>query len=218
MSDPLSIAAGVGGLIALTLTVIKLNKEYVDSVKHAPKVIAQYHQELLMLQSSLALLQKRLSDAEIRHYLVRKEQQAPDMLQDASNGIDGCSTALQKMLSRITKKDKTPSVITRMTFYFDESEIEKDLHRLQRYRSMLMDNFNHALSVAHAHHLQHLVVTAAEVDQLSQTIFQDLHLLGECVNRMEVTSNETLGTVKITRQDVAKFKMVWSAWSRVDWI
>jgi hypothetical protein len=95
-----------------------------------------------------------------------------------------------------------------MTFYFDEGEIEKDLHRLQRYRSMVVDNFNHALSVANAHHLQHLVVTAAEVDQLSQTIFQDLHLLGECVNRVEVTSNETLGTAKITQQDVARLSQI----------
>jgi len=208
MSDPLSIAAGVGGLIALTLTVIKLNKDYIDSIKHAPRVIGQYHRELLMLQSSLTLLQERLSDLDVRDYLVRKAQHAPDILQETKNGIDGCSTALQNMLSRIAKKDKPPSMITRMTFYLNESEIEEDLQRLQRYRCMVMDNFNNALSVAHSQHLHRLVVTAAEVEQMSQMILQDLHLLEESFNRVEKTSNETLATAKLTQQDVARLSQM----------
>jgi hypothetical protein len=188
--------------------VIKLNKDFIDSVKHAPKVIRQYHQELLMLQSSLTLFQERLSDPDVRDYLYQKDQQAPNILQDAKEGIDGCSIALQKMVSSITKRDKTLSVITRMTFYLDEGEIEKDLQRLQRYRSMVMDNFNHALSIAHSQHLHRLVVTAAEVDRLSQTILQDLHLLGESFNRVEEISNETLSTAKLNQQDVARLSQM----------
>jgi hypothetical protein len=57
-----------------------------------------------MLQSSLTLLQERLSDPDVREYLDRKQQQLPEILQDTKNGIDGCSIALQKMISSIAKR------------------------------------------------------------------------------------------------------------------
>lgn len=204
MSDPLSLAAGIGGLLALTLRVITINKDYIHSVKHAPKVISAIHGELLMLQSSLTLLQERLSNPDVREYLERKQPQLPPILQDAQNGIDGRSIALQKMISSIAKEDKTPSVVTRMTFYFNESEIEKDLQRLERYRSMVMDNFNNALSIGHSQHLHDLVVTAAEVDRVSQTMLQDLHRFDKSVNRVQETSDQTHASVKFTQKDVAR--------------
>lgn len=129
MSEPLSPAASIGGLIALTLQVIKINKDYIDSVKNAPRVLNAYLRELLMLQSSLTLLKERLSDPEVKIYLDRKQRQSPTILPDAQNGIDGCSTELRKIISSIAKKDKLP-MLTRKTFYFSEAEIEKDLQKL----------------------------------------------------------------------------------------
>lgn len=204
MADPLSIAAGVGGLLALALQIVQINKGYIDSVKHAPKIARSFHRELLMLQSSLTLLRDRLSDRDILEYLKQEHQQTPQILQEAKDGIDGCTIDLQKRLSSIARKDNTSSVVTRMTWYFSESEIEKDLIRYQRYRSMIVDNFNSALSIGHSKHLHDLVVTAAEVEQLSQAILKDLHLLDENVHRVQETSNRTLASVEITQKDVAR--------------
>ena len=140
MSEPLSLAANIGGLIALTLQVIKISK---DSVENAPRILNAYLRELHMLQSSLTLLKGRLSDPEVIAYLDRKQRQSPTLLQDAQNGIDGYSTELRKNIPSIIEKDKLP-ILTRMTFYFSEAQIEKDLQRLQRDRTMIMDNFNNA--------------------------------------------------------------------------
>jgi hypothetical protein len=204
MADPLSVAAGIGGLLALTLQIVQINKGYIDSVKNAPKIVGTYHRELLTLQSSLILLKDRLSDRDILDYLNEKHQQTPVILQEAKAGIDGCMVDLQKRLSSTAKKDKTPSVVTRLTWYFNEGEIEKDLQRLERYRSMVLDNFNSALSLGHSKHLRDLVVTTAEVDQLSQKILQDLHLLNTSVHRVQETSDRVLASAELTQKDVAR--------------
>jgi hypothetical protein len=114
------------------------------------------------------------------------------------------------------QKDKPPSTVTRMTFHSNESEIEKDLQRLQRYRSMLIDNFNHALSIAHLQHLHHLVVTAAELDRPSQMILQDLHLLEESVNRVEETGNQIFASAKFTQQDMARLSQMENGKARLN--
>jgi hypothetical protein len=103
-----------------------------------------------------------------------------------------------------------------MTFHSNESEIEKDLQRLQRYRSMLIDNFNHALSIAHSQHLHYLVVAAAEVDRLSQMILQDLHLLEESVNRVEETDNQIFASAKFTQQDMARLSQMENGKARLN--
>lgn len=208
MADPLSVAAGIGGLLALTLQTVHINKSYIDSVKNAPKIVRTYHRELLMLQSSLTLLRDRLLNRHILDYLDQKHQQTPTILQEVKEGIDGCMVDLQKRLSSIAKKDKTPSVVTRMTWYFNEGEIEKELQRLERYRSMVLDNFNSALSIGHSKHLHDLVITTAEVDQLSQTILQDLHVLDASVHRVQKTSDRTFASAELTQKDVARLKRV----------
>jgi hypothetical protein len=104
----------------------------------------------------------------------------------------------------LPKRKKPPSVVTRMTWYFNEGEIEKELQRLERYRSMVLDNFNNALSIGHSKHLHDLVVTTAEVDQLSQTILQDLHALDAKVQRIQETSDRTFASAELTQKDVAR--------------
>lgn len=198
MSDPLSLAAGIGGLITLTLQVIKINKDYIDSVKNAPKVLNAYLQELLMLQSSLTLLKERLSDQEVIVYLARKQRQSPTILQDARNGIDGCSTELRKIISSIAKKDKVP-MLTRMTFYFSQAEIEKDLQRLQRYRAMIIDNFNNTLSTENSKHLQEITVTVSEVEQLSKTMLEEVHAIDVNLGRIERLGDRTLASIETTQ-------------------
>jgi hypothetical protein len=204
MSDPLSIAAGVGGLLALTLQVVQINKAYIDSVKNAPKVINAYHRELAMLRSSLALLDDRLSNPVVKDYLTQKHQQSPCTLQNAKDGIDGCSHDLRKTLVSIEKKKNTPSMVNRMTWYFSEGEVEKDLHRLQRYRSMIMDDFNNALSIEHSKHLRDLLVTSEDIEQLSKVMLKDLHLLEENINTIQRTGDRTLASVKSTQKDMAR--------------
>jgi hypothetical protein len=125
MADPLSIAAGIGGLLRLALQVVQINKNYTDSIKHAPKIARAYHWELLMVQSSLTLLKDRLADRDVLDYLNQRHQQISTVLQDAKNGIDGCMSDLEKKLSSLAKKDKIPSVMTRITWYFNEGEVER---------------------------------------------------------------------------------------------
>jgi hypothetical protein len=108
MADPLSVAAGIGGLLALTLQMVHINKGYIESVKNAPKIVGTYHRELLMLQSSLTLLRDRLLNRDVLDYLNQKHQQTPTILQEVKDGIDGCMVDLQKRMSSIAKKEKTP--------------------------------------------------------------------------------------------------------------
>jgi hypothetical protein len=208
MSDPLSLAAGVAGLLALTLQIIQINKNYLDSAKHAPKIIKAYHRELLMLQSSLALLKERLSDPDVLDYLGQEQQQSSETLRATKDGIDGCTAYMQKTLSTIADKAKKPSFMDRMSWYFSEGDIENDLQRLQRYRSMILDDFNSNLAVQHSKNLQNLAISITEVEQLSNTAVQGLYDLNVNIGSLQDTSDKTLSVIESTRDDVERLNDV----------
>lgn len=88
-----------------------------------------------------------------------------------------------------------------MTFNFGEAETEKNLQRLQRYRTIVMDNINNALSVETSKHLQEITVTVSEVEQLSKTVLEDVHTLDMNFGRIQ-----RLASIETTQDSVAKLK------------
>jgi hypothetical protein len=87
MADPLSLAASIAGLIALTIQVVDINERYIDSVRGASKAIKAYHRDVVTLQAAINALQDRLKDPELREYLTNCQRSSPYLLKTASAGI-----------------------------------------------------------------------------------------------------------------------------------
>ena len=200
MADPLSIAASIAGLIGLTLQVVDINKRYIDSIRNAPKAIKAYHREVVMLQAAINALQDRLKDPELRAHLADCQKSSPDLLKTASSGIAQCSADLRRICDKVAKKDKHLPLLSRLTWFFNEGEIEDAIRHVQRYRSMIVEDFNNALAVVVVIDTKNLMLSVAEVERLGEEALDRLDRIDGRITSISDTSLQTLGTV----QDIGK--------------
>lgn len=200
MADPLSIAAGIAGLIALTIQVADINKRYIDAVQGAPKAIKAYYREVVTLQAAINALQDRLRDPELRAHLEDCQQSSPNLLKAASAGIARCSADLQRVCDKVARKDKHLSLLTRLTWFFGEGEIDDAIQHIQRYRSMIIEDFNNALAVVVVLDTKDLILSVADVERLGKEALDRLDRIDGRITKIHDTSLSTLGTV----QDIGK--------------
>jgi hypothetical protein len=146
MGDPVSLAASIAGLIALTIQVIDINKIYVDSVRGASKAINTYLREVVTLQAAINALHDHLKDPELRAHLADCQRSSPELLKTASVGIGQFSADLQRICDKVARKDTHLPLLNRLTWFFSEGEIEDAIRHIQRYRSMIIEDFNNALA------------------------------------------------------------------------
>ena len=98
MSDPLSVAGSIAGLVGLAIQLSQVSYQYVASVKGSSRAWSSYIQELSALTSVLLQLQMASEVQERGSMLAIRE---PNVSKDA---VNGCITELQQLKTKLDEK------------------------------------------------------------------------------------------------------------------
>ncbi|KAH7254364.1 Pleckstrin homology domain-containing protein [Fusarium redolens] len=138
MSDPLSVAASIAGLISITVEAVKFLSPYVSATKETPQVAAHVYSEVQSTQVILMGLQsltKNLGSVKIQHAALIGVNQVVAILTD---GVLLYSE-LHKELGSLRAKDGVGKVPLRgrLQWVWKESTFITLLNRLQSFRSSM---------------------------------------------------------------------------------
>ncbi|KAF5985083.1 Rho guanine nucleotide exchange factor scd1 [Fusarium coicis] len=138
MSDPLSVAASIAGLISITVEAVKFLSPYVSAAKETPQVAAHVYSEVQSTQVILMGLQsltKNLGSVNIQHAALIGVNQVVAVLTD---GVLLYSE-LHKELQSLWTKDSVEKVPLRgrLQWVWKESAFVTLLNRLQSFKSSM---------------------------------------------------------------------------------
>ena len=138
MSDPLSVAASIAGLISITVEAVKFLSPYVSAAKETPQVAAHVYSEVQSTQIILMGLQsltKNLSSVNVQHAALIGVNQVVAVLTD---GVLLYSE-LHKELQSLWTKDAVGKVPLRgrLQWVWKESTFATLLNRLQSFKSSM---------------------------------------------------------------------------------
>ncbi|CVK96656.1 uncharacterized protein FMAN_10986 [Fusarium mangiferae] len=138
MSDPLSVAASIAGLISITVEAVKFLSPYVSAAKETPQVAAHVYSEVQSTQIILMGLQsltKNLSSVNVQHAALIGVNQVVAVLTD---GVLLYSE-LHKELQSLWAKDGMEKVPLRgrLQWVWKESTFVTLLNRLQTFKSSM---------------------------------------------------------------------------------
>ena len=125
--DPLSMAAGVAGLVSLTLDVSTTIGSYCKSVKNARKDVQELAQELASMHSLLHQFGEFLRSQQLK----TKSFESASVLATA---IAVCRNNVRKISSKVQKleSDGLASLWEKLKWPFSEKEMQKILTTLRR--------------------------------------------------------------------------------------
>jgi hypothetical protein len=101
------------------------------------------------------------------------------------------------------KRKKQLPLLNRLTWFFNEGEIEDEIRHVQRYRSMIIDDFNNALAMIVVIDTKNLVLSVAEVERLGEEALDRLDRIDGRITSINDTSLKTLGTVQGIGKDLS---------------
>ncbi|KAM0079632.1 hypothetical protein ACKRZS_008243 [Fusarium odoratissimum] len=138
MSDPLSVAASIAGLISITVEAVKFLSPYVSAAKETPQVAAHVYSEVQSTQVILMGLQsltKNLGSVRVQHAALIGVNQVVAVLTD---GVLLYSE-LHKELQSLRAKDGAEKVPLRgrLQWVWKESTFVTLLNRLQSFKSSM---------------------------------------------------------------------------------
>ncbi|KAF4958788.1 hypothetical protein FGADI_2132 [Fusarium gaditjirri] len=138
MSDPLSVAASIAGLISITVEAVKFLSPYVSAAKETPQVAAHVYAEVQSTQFILMGLQsltKNLGSVKVQHAELIGVNQVVAVLTD---GVLLYSE-LHKELQSLRAKDGAEKVPLRrrLQWVWKESTFVSLLNRLQSFKSSM---------------------------------------------------------------------------------
>src|SRR5450432_2321181 len=96
MSDPLSLASGIAGLLSLSIRILEIGTQFYSDFKHAPKSYHVYFREIKALSIVLVTLEDRLENSSIKAYL---SSQPP------SPSVIECHREAQELMLAFTKNE-----------------------------------------------------------------------------------------------------------------
>ncbi|KAH7226970.1 Pleckstrin homology domain-containing protein [Fusarium oxysporum] len=138
MSDPLSVATSIAGLISITVEAVKFLSPYVSAAKETPQVAAHVYSEVQSTQVILMGLQsltKNLGSVKVQHAALIGVNQVVAVLTD---GVLLYSE-LHKELQSLQAKDGAEKVPLRgrLQWVWKESTFVTLLNRLQSFKSSM---------------------------------------------------------------------------------
>lgn len=127
MSDPLSVAASVAGLLSLTIQVSQLLYTQIHVIKHAPKDARDLLHEIEAIEGALRGLV-----AFLREHGIDEDNFSPNSM--LSNAVSGCTLKIVAINSRVEKLNKggLGSMLERGKWLYQKDErsaIISTLHR-----------------------------------------------------------------------------------------
>ncbi|KAK8071376.1 hypothetical protein PG997_011579 [Apiospora hydei] len=133
MSDPLSIASAVAGLVSLTIEATRLTCKYVAEVSHAGEAVLQCLRSLSLLRDVLARIQESSADGDLALILQRKPQlMAKDDVKRCEQSIDKVRGRLEALFHDDGKIKKRHA----LTWPFKNAESADLVKQLQEFRDM----------------------------------------------------------------------------------
>lgn len=138
MADPLSVVAGVAGLLSLTIQVSDLLYKHVHAIKNAPKDAQELVDELQSLRQVLSSLEVFLESQEMKG---RKFKETSTLL----GAIHGCQTKITELKLRVEKlinKHGLPQILERSKWYFQHEEHVEVITTLHRYLNIFQLSLN----------------------------------------------------------------------------
>lgn len=136
--DPLSIVAGVAGLMSLTLEVSHRITNFYQTAKHASKSIQDIQEELSLMQTILQQLKSLLQSADM-------ETDSIAQTSVLTAAIRSCGQTIESIAAKIPKSK--PNAVSRakdaLRWPFNEKEVLKFLETLRRHIS----TFQFALTI-----------------------------------------------------------------------
>ena len=156
MTDPLSISAGVAGLINLATAVTQACYSMYREIKKAPRMLKDVIDELGLLRQVLVDLNNICEQ--------RSEPLIP--LENVLKDIQDCGNRLEIFKSRLGIKYSNPgSIVSRIRWSYGGSEIRAFVDQMQNYRGMFESaKTNATLKLA----------MAIRNDVRSESVLQDL--------------------------------------------
>ncbi|KAI1311980.1 hypothetical protein F5Y03DRAFT_261558 [Xylaria venustula] len=135
MSDPLSIAGTVAGLVSLALQLSQEAYRYVSGVKDASSTLSSFVQQLSALQNVFLGIQKALED-QVKHPNDTIRARKPDISETA---LKDCIHELQKAKAHLASKLGKGGLMGKLyaiTWPFQEKEFEKKVQILSHFNDI----------------------------------------------------------------------------------
>ena len=127
MADPLSISAGVAGLISLAASVTQSCYGTYREIKNAPRMLKDVIDQLNLLRPILVDLKGTCDQT----------QEPLPSLTGISAELQNCKTRLEEFDKRLQTKFRNPQgILSRFRWSFENSEIKAFIDQLQSYRSI----------------------------------------------------------------------------------
>lgn len=144
MSDPLSIAASIAGLVAISAKISSITNQLIASGKNVPPSIIRIREEMDQLYLIFGQVQALLVSQTEKKLSSRLSMLPPQLM----NNLHHCVvvySSLDKILSdfaRLTMTQNSPSLARRLFMrikwaLWDEAEVEAIIEDLQRHKSSL---------------------------------------------------------------------------------
>jgi hypothetical protein len=131
--DDLGIASEVVGIISLTVQLVQISRQYIQSVRDSPRNIHQYLGELQDLETILRMLQDQAEAHEnkIKH---------PILLSMETSAYEAAIRRLIEKLRKRLEGGKLRKAFTGLTWPFAEEEVVDIIAMLHRYRSIFQSS------------------------------------------------------------------------------
>lgn len=130
--DPLSAAAGVVGLLSLTIQVGMLIGAYANSVKGASKDAQNLEREIQAFSSVLKQLCEFLQSKDADHVAF----EPTSVLLIATNSCDEELSDLQRKLEKYSTGNKASRVLQRLSWPFTEKENRETIDAIHRWTQL----------------------------------------------------------------------------------
>ena len=162
MSDPISLATGIAGLISLSLGVTKAAHQYIHGVRKSSKYIEDFLQELAALTDVLRQLEAFLKKDEAG-------ERSFDQTSVLVKTYEACRSSLEKTQSTLQRRINEHKLLKALTWPFVDKEHQQVILAILRW----IHTFQFALTI------DGCVLLSKTVDEVSTILSYQLKTLDE---------------------------------------
>ena len=136
MADPLSITAGVVGLLAFAGSTLTKGYSILQSLQDSKKDVNQLLIELSQLTGILVAIEAQEKESNKRVDFSKTGANAAPKILDSS--ISTCRDMLEKVWNILHKLEKSRRAVLAIKWQFLEPEVKKSIQEIERYKSIFI--------------------------------------------------------------------------------
>ena len=136
MADPLSITAGVVGLLAFAGSTLTKGYSILQSLQDSKNDVNQLLIELSQLTGILMAIEAQEKESNKRVDFSKTGANAAPQILDSS--ISTCREMLEKVWNILHKLEKSRRAVLAIKWQFLEPEVKKSIQEIERYKSIFI--------------------------------------------------------------------------------